>query len=63
MLSIYNMRGQQLQRYSLGTQNAGTYELTWDARDQYGSDVSSGVYLYHIQAGDQAITQQFTLLK
>ena len=62
-LSIYNMRGQQLQSYSFGTQNAGTYELTWDARDQYGSDVSSGVYLYRLQAGDQALAQQFTLLK
>ena len=33
-------------------QSAGTYSVTWDATDESGSMVSTGVYLYQIRAGE-----------
>lgn len=42
---------------------AGAYQATWDGRDERGQQVSSGAYLYRLQAGSQAQTRQMVLLK
>ena len=31
--------------------NPGFYEVLWDGRDEYGREMSSGVYFYQIHAG------------
>ena len=43
--------------------SAGSYKATWDATDKTGSQVSSGVYFYRMQAGDFTDTRSMTLLK
>jgi len=43
--------------------SAGSYKATWDATDKAGSQVSSGVYFYRMQAGDFTDTRSMTLLK
>ena len=42
---------------------AGSYKTTWDARDEFGEPIASGVYFYRMQAGDFADTRSMTLLK
>jgi len=41
----------------------GTYEVFWDGTDQSGRRVSSGTYLYRLQAGDFVRTRKMVLLK
>ena len=46
-ISIYNMLGQLVKTLVNGNKEAGFYTVNWDA-----AGVSSGLYLYKIQAGD-----------
>jgi hypothetical protein len=49
-LTIYNAVGQQIRVLVEGHHQAGSYEATWDATDDFGSSVSSGIYLYHFES-------------
>ena len=42
---------------------AGNYRITWDGQSVTGAPVSSGLYLYRIQAGDFVQTMKMVLLK
>ena len=58
VLDVYNMLGQRIARLVDGEVNAGYHTITFDA-----SNLSSGVYLYRIQAGSFTEVKRFTLLK
>lgn len=45
-LTIYNIIGEEIRRFSATGKQPGDHEFVWDA-----SDVASGVYLYRLQAG------------
>ncbi|MBN1479660.1 T9SS type A sorting domain-containing protein [candidate division KSB1 bacterium] len=47
-LSILNTSGQLIVTLLNETVKAGSHQVTWDA-----GDLSSGVYLYQLQAGDE----------
>ncbi|MBN1406340.1 MAG: VCBS repeat-containing protein [Calditrichaceae bacterium] len=57
-LSIYNLVGQKVATLVNKKQPAGSYEVLWNT-----GDLSSGVYLYRLQAGNQAQTKRMILLK
>ena len=44
-------------------QSAGQYEVMWDGRDESGTRVASGIYLYRLEAGPFVQTRRLTLLK
>jgi hypothetical protein len=62
-LEIYNIRGQLVRALVDEPKQAGTYEVTWDGRDEVGNEVASGVYLYQLQAEDFSQTKKMLLLK
>jgi hypothetical protein len=62
-LKIYNIMGQEVITLINKNMSAGIYQVTWDGTDKTGRSVSSGVYLYRIQAGDYLQTKQMLLLK
>ena len=43
--------------------NEGENQFLWTGQDDYGRQVSSGVYLIKITAADAVLTQKVTLLK
>ncbi len=49
-LSVYNVLGQHTATLSEGVLPFGTYEVTWDGRNQHGAAVASGVYFYRLIA-------------
>jgi N-acetylneuraminic acid mutarotase len=51
-VSIYNLFGQHVQTLVDEEQNAGVHTRTWNATDEEGHRVSSGVYLYRIEIID-----------
>ncbi len=57
-LEVYNMLGQQVATLENGYLSAGQHSVTFD-----GSSLSSGVYLYRLQAGNQVLTRTLTLVK
>jgi hypothetical protein len=38
-------------------------EISWNGRDVFGNPVSSGVYLYGLTRGKQAITRKMVLIR
>jgi len=57
-LEVYNMIGQQVATLENGFLSAGQHSVSFDA-----TDLSSGIYLYRLQAGDQVLTRTLTLVK
>jgi hypothetical protein len=57
-LRVYNMQGQMVRELVSGLQNAGRYELQFNA-----DNLASGVYVYHLQAGDFSQTRKMVLMK
>lgn len=62
-ISIYNILGRRIGRLVDKTLPAGNYRITWDGRDFKGNPVSSGIYLYHMKAGDFSETRKMLLIK
>ena len=67
-LSIYDIRGALVREIDVGYRTAGQYLTStsaahWDGRDQRGHRVSSGVYLYRLQAGPVAHMRKMVLVK
>ena len=58
VLDVFNVLGQSVARLIDGELSAGTYRTAFDA-----SRLSSGVYLYRLQAGDFVQTQKMVLMK
>jgi hypothetical protein len=58
VLRIYNILGQEVATLVNETKTPGYYSVTWDA-----SDMSSGVYVYRLTAGDFTATRSMMLMK
>jgi flagellar hook assembly protein FlgD len=62
-LSIYNMNGQLVKKLVAGEMSAGRHHLVWDATDDRGVRVASGVYLYVLKAGAFSAQRKLVLMK
>ncbi len=60
-LKIYNLLGQEMRTLVSSRQNAGWHTVQWDARDNYGKQAASGVYLYRLTAGNFSETKKMIL--
>jgi arylsulfatase A-like enzyme len=63
MLKVYDMLGKQIKTLVNQSQDAGSKTTVWYGTDDLGRQVSAGVYLYQIQAGDFTQTRKMLLLK
>jgi flagellar hook assembly protein FlgD len=49
-LVIYNILGQEIYTLINGKKQAGYHSQAWNATDQYGNAVASGLYIYRLDA-------------
>ena len=66
--TIYDQTGQVVRTIDVGHQVAAVYEdrskaVYWDGRNEFGEAVASGVYFYHLSAGDYSATRKMVILK
>jgi len=64
-LTIYNLKGQRVKQLVSSNQlSAGQHSVEWHGTDDAGENVSSGIYLYKLKAGDKyTSTKKMILLK
>ncbi len=62
-LVVYNVLGQEVQTLVDETRDAGQHQVMWNGRDDGGSRVASGLYLYRLEAGDYVETRKMMMLK
>jgi len=62
-LKIYNVQGQLVRTLVNEYKSAGTHSISWNGRSDLGMEVSSGIYLYRIQAGNFTDTKRMILIK
>jgi len=57
-LTVYNILGQQVALLVNDFKSTGTYQVNFDA-----SSLSSGIYIYSLEAGNIVVSKKMTLLK
>ena len=67
-LTIYDQTGRGVRILEVGYQIASAYEncskaIYWDGRNRLSEQVASGVYFYHLSAGDYSATRKMVILK
>jgi len=62
-LDIFDASGRLVRTLIDENQSAGHREIVWNGRDESNRNLSSGVYLYRLQADKQRQTKRMTLLK
>ena len=67
-LTIYDLNGQVVRTLDVGHRIAAVYEgrskaIYWDGRNGLGEGVASGIYFYHLSAGDYSATRKMLILK
>lgn len=68
-LAVFDLSGRQVRLLADGIRAAGAHQVRWDARDDAGNEVASGVYFYRLVAdADQAqrsnvLTGKMTLVR
>lgn len=62
-LDVFNVLGQKVRNLVDDYLPVGEYTATWDATDDRGRRVATGVYLYRLRVGDNAQTKKMLFLK
>ncbi|MFA7710219.1 MAG: right-handed parallel beta-helix repeat-containing protein [Candidatus Neomarinimicrobiota bacterium] len=67
-LTIYDLRGYEVQRLINNIQPTGTYQIPWDGRNQSGEPVASGIYYLSLKvsSGEKILyraNKKLTLIK
>ena len=60
-LTVYDILGREVVRLIDQTQAAGYHEVVWNGLDAAGNSVSSGIYLYRLQAGSYSRVNKMIL--
>ena len=67
-LTIYDQSGQTVRTLDVGHQIAAVYEsrskaIYWNGRNEFGEQVATGVYFYHLSASDFSATRKMLIIK
>ena len=63
-LRVFDMRGHLVRSLVSGeTLGSGVQEVMWNGKTDAGSDASSGVYFYQVQADGLQQTSRMTLMR
>ena len=62
-LVVYNISGQKVRTLVADHKAAGRHTITWDAKDDAGQNLPSGVYLYKLEAADFTLTRSMVFMK
>ncbi|MEJ2196006.1 MAG: T9SS type A sorting domain-containing protein, partial [Ignavibacteriaceae bacterium] len=52
-ITIYDILGRELKKFTIGVQPSGVYGVVWDGRNNFGEKAATGIYFYRLQAGGE----------
>ncbi|HET7380905.1 MAG TPA: FlgD immunoglobulin-like domain containing protein [Gaiellales bacterium] len=61
--AVYDVAGRSVRRLADGYVESGEHVVRWDARDESGKRVSSGVYFVRVQTGEGVATLRTVVTK
>ncbi len=62
-LKVYNIQGREIASLVNGDLEAGEHNAIWNATDNYGKTVASGVYFYKLKCKDHVAIKKMVLVK
>ena len=62
-IRIYNITGQLVRKLLSEYQVAGTHEVKWEGRDDGGSKVASGMYIYQVIFEKERIARKMIMVR
>ena len=62
-LSIYDLRGNLIKKILNDFKQSGFYKMNWNAKNQFGQEISSGVYPYSLSINGRSYTSKLIFLK
>ncbi len=62
-LKIFDVTGREIKLLVNKVQVGGRYQVSWDARNNLGNRVSSGVYFYQLQIENSSLTKKMILMQ
>ncbi len=62
-INIYDATGRLVRNLTHAPYDAGNYTLTWDGRDDKGTEVIAGIYFYTIKTDDYKATKKLVLMR
>jgi len=62
-LMIYDISGRLIKNWRFENQSSGWHDIIWNGTNSSGQQVSTGVYIYQLQAGDFVETKKMVFMK
>ena len=62
-ISIYNLEGRLVKTLVDQVMNSGNHIVNWDGRNDIGSKVSTGMYIYQLKTNSVNMTRRMTFIK
>jgi hypothetical protein len=62
-ISVYDLLGRKVTTLVDEYRSAGEHSIVWDGTTALGEKVTSGLYLYRMEAGGRVFTEKMVLLK
>jgi hypothetical protein len=62
-LEVFSPEGRLVRTIASGRLTAGPHAVSWDGRNEAGTDVASGIYVLRLESGKDHATRKITLVK
>ena len=62
-LKVYDISGREVSELINGFYTPGNYNVTWNAMDSYGSQLSSGIYIYKLNTENGILSKRMVLMR
>lgn len=63
VLEIYDISGRKIRTLVNKSMEAGSHQVVWNSSDEFGNQVSTGMYFYRIKAGSFQDIKKMVLLR
>ena len=62
-LKVYNVSGKEVSSLIDGFYSAGNYSIQWDAKDSFGNNLSSGIYISKLHTNEGILSNTMMLIR